>query len=70
MYGPASTVTLEFGEIKDFSHHSLPCKGRIPVKEHRHAQIAKGVRAVIDGGQPPVEVWAALMARRARPEVD
>ncbi len=32
--------------------------------------IAEGVRAVIDGGRPPVEVWAALMARRARPEVD
>ena len=32
--------------------------------------IAEGVRAVIDGGRPPVEVWAALMARRARPEID
>jgi glycerol-3-phosphate dehydrogenase (NAD(P)+) len=32
--------------------------------------IAEGVRAVIDGGRPPVEVWAELMARRARSEVD
>ena len=32
--------------------------------------IAAGVRAVIDGGRHPVEVWAALMDRRARPEVD
>ncbi len=32
--------------------------------------IAEGVRAVIDGGHDPVDVWAALMARRARPEAD
>ena len=32
--------------------------------------IAEGVRAVIDGGHDPVDVWAALRARRARPEAD
>jgi glycerol-3-phosphate dehydrogenase len=32
--------------------------------------IADGVRAVIDEGRPPVEVWAELMARRSGPEVD
>jgi len=31
--------------------------------------IADGVRAVIDEGRPPVEVWAELMARRSGPEV-
>ena len=32
--------------------------------------IAEGVRAVIDGGRDPVDVWASLMARSARPEAD
>ena len=31
--------------------------------------IADGVRAVVDEGRPPVEVWAELMARRSGPEV-
>ncbi len=32
--------------------------------------IAQGVRAVFDQGQKPAEVWATLMTRQARPEVD
>lgn len=31
--------------------------------------IADGVRAVVDEGRPPVEVWGELMARRSGPEV-
>ncbi len=38
-------------------------------REGVEVPIAEGVREVLEGGRSPVEVWADLMARRARPEV-
>ena len=65
-------IPAEVLDSMDQVAEGVPAAGvicEIAERESVEVPIAEGVRAVVDQGRSPVEVWTDLMARRSGPEI-